>query len=364
MLITAAVARSPGQPFRLEHVDLDDPRADEVLVKVHSTGICHTDLSARDQRMPTPIPAVLGHEGAGVVERVGVGVTKFAVGDHVVMTFDHCGHCVPCTTGYSSYCVELVRRNLMGCRLDGSPTVRDADNKPIASVFFAQSSFATYAIGTERNLVKVSKDIDLALLGQLGCGIQTGAAAIFNRLKLTPGTSVLICGVGPVGMAAVMAAKVAGCTSIVAFDLQQPRLEAALTFGATAAIAGSASDLPDRLRAIAPLGFDAVVETSGAQTVMDLAMGILRPLGTCVLLASGREVRISVSALLSAGRCLCGSSIAHGEADTFIPHLIELYRQGLFPIDRLVTRYRLDQINEACAAAESGQVIKPVLVMP
>jgi aryl-alcohol dehydrogenase len=173
MQITAAVLRSRSGPFGLETLELEEPRAGEVLVRVVATGVCHTDMVMRDQDLPTPQPVVLGHEGAGVVERVGAGVTKVAPGDHVVMTFNSCGHCPSCGDHAPTYCHEFFPRNFMGDRSDGTSGLSKG-GEIIHGNIFGQSSFATFALCHERNAVKVTKDAPLEILGPLGCGVMTG----------------------------------------------------------------------------------------------------------------------------------------------------------------------------------------------
>jgi aryl-alcohol dehydrogenase len=212
--ILAAVVPEKAHPFVLEELDLDEPREDEVLVRVVATGICHTDLIIRDQYYPVPLPVVLGHEGAGVVERVGAAVTKVKAGDHVVMTYPSCGKCPNCMADRPAYCLESYQRIFSGARIDGSTALhRRGQNEPVHGHFFAQSSFATYSLATERNVVNVRKDVPLEMLGPLGCGIQTGAGAVLNTMQAPAGSSIAIFGSGAVGLSALMAARVAGIMS-------------------------------------------------------------------------------------------------------------------------------------------------------
>lgn len=208
----AAVTQCCGADWKLKNVTLDEPQNNEVLVRIVATGLCHTDISVRDQHLPVPLPAVLGHEGAGVVEKVGPAVTELAVGDHVVLTVDSCGKCPNCLGGLPTYCYQALPLNFSGRRADGSSTIH-CDGVDISGNFFGQSAFAGYAIANERNAVKVPKDVDLALLGPLGCGIQTGAGTVMNKLKPGIGSSIAVFGVGAVGLSAIMAARVVGCTT-------------------------------------------------------------------------------------------------------------------------------------------------------
>ncbi|WIW89464.1 NAD(P)-dependent alcohol dehydrogenase [Sphingobium sp. V4] len=362
MKTLAAVVRSPGGPFLFEEHELEDPRADEVLVRIHATGICHTDIAVRDQHLPLPLPVILGHEGAGVVVKVGSEVQQIAPGDHVVLTADSCGHCPMCHSGHEPYCDQLRPLNITGLRGDG--TSRIIDEAGLRGSFFGQSSFATYALATVRNTVKVPADIDMSILGQLGCGIQTGAGAVLKRLMPDPGSSILICGAGPVGIAAAMAARIAGCGTIAVMEKHPARLLAAGKFGATHVVDAQQGEAAfDELSALAPNGFDAVIDTTGVQALITRLVPLVAPLKTLLLLAPGATVTLPLSPMMAGGRTVSSHSCGHISSSVFIPELIELYRQGTFPIDQLVTTFPFSAIEEACRAAELGEVIKPVLVM-
>jgi aryl-alcohol dehydrogenase len=219
--ITAAVLRKPATPFVLETITLDEPREDEVLVRLVATGVCHTDIVV-SKVLPTT-PAVLGHEGAGIVERVGSRVSKVRPGDHVVLSYVSCGKCKYCLQGKGGYCQSFELANFAGIRPDGSTTMRQGD-EIVHGSFFGQSSFATYALATERNVVKVRTDAPLELLGPLGCGIQTGAGAVMNVFAPQAGQSVVVFGTGSVGLSAIMAARAVGCTTIIGVDIRPQRL--------------------------------------------------------------------------------------------------------------------------------------------
>ena len=232
MKVTAAVVHEEAQPFSVEDLELEEPRADEVLVRVVATGICHTDVIVRDQWYPVPLPAVLGHEGAGVVERVGEGVSKVQPGDHVVLSFASCGECTNCLSGWPTYCLNFYDQNFGGSRPDGSNAL-SKDGDAVHGRFFGQSSFASYSVAAERSVVKVREDAPLELLGPLGCGVQSGAGGVLNILRPTPGTSIAVFGTGAVGMSAIMAASIAGCTIIISIDVKASRMELARELGAT-----------------------------------------------------------------------------------------------------------------------------------
>lgn len=368
--IKGAVARRKDGPFELETLQLDGPRANEVLVRIVATGICATDIHARDGHLPMALPAVLGHEGAGVVERVGSAVTTLKPGDHVVLSQQSCGHCPQCLRGHPAYCALLVQLNFAGARLDGTNTVRRPagarDGEEPRGHFFGQSSFATYALATERNAAKVPEDVPLELLGPLGCGLGTGAGAVLNALKVVAGSSLAVFGTGPVGMAAVMAGRAAGAGTIIGVDVVPSRLSLAAELGATHVIDARGQDVGERIAGLTGVGVDYVVETTGRPEMGALAAEVLAPLGTVGLLGTpkpGVKIPLEPLPLMLGGRSVLG--VVQGDAipQLFIPRLIRMYRAGAFPFDRLVRFYDFDQINQAVADFRGGAVIKPVLRM-
>ena len=365
MQITAAVVRSRSGPFGLETVEIEQPRAGEVLVRVVATGVCHTDMVMRDQDLPTPQPVVLGHEGAGVVERVGAGVTKVAPGDHVVMTFNSCGGCPSCRGHAPTYCHEFFPRNFMGVRPDGSSGL-SKDGETIHANIFGQSSFATYALCHERNAVKVPRTAPLEILGPLGCGVMTGAGAVMNALKVEAGRSLVVFGAGAVGLSAVLAAKVVDAGPIIVVDINPARLELAREFGADHALDGRAGPVLERIRAITGAGADYTLDTTANLAVIRQAVDALAPRGTCGLVGAskmGDELRLDAVALMSGGRAVRGVVEGDADPDLFIPRLIELHLAGRFPFERLIAFYPFDAIDQAVADGEAGRVIKPVVRM-
>lgn len=363
MQITAAVAREKGGAFSLETITLEAPRAGEVLVRVVATGVCHTDMVVRDGHLPTPMPVVLGHEGSGIVEQVGAGVTKVVPGDPVVMTFNSCGHCPSCNEHEPAYCHEFFPRNFFGTRADGSSAL-SRDGEVIHGNFFGQSSFASHAICHQRNVVKVPNDVDLALLGPLACGIQTGAGAVINALRLKRGKSFAVFGAGSVGLSALMAAKAEGASIIVAIDTNDERLAFAKTVGATHAFNPTRDDVTAALIALTGYGIDYIVDTTGIAAVMRNAVASLAPRGTCGILGAsplGTELILDEVHFMSGGRRLIGIVEGSANPDEFIPRLIDLYRQGKFPFDRMVRFYPFAEINNAVRDSETGKTIKPIV---
>ena len=366
MEIKAAVTREKKGKFTIENISLDTTlRPKEVLVKVAATGLCHTDITIRDGLIvPFPTPSVLGHEGAGIVEQVGSAVTKVRKGDHVVLAPSSCGECEQCISGHPSYCPNIMQLSFKGRRVDGSCPYHDHSGNDVSGLFFGQSSFANYSLTSETNVVKVSKDVPLEILGPLGCGIQTGAGSVLNLMKAGAGDSIVIFGVGSVGLAGLMAAKAAGCTTIVAVDMHDSRLELAKQLGATHTINSKTQKISETiLKEILPGGLHYALDTTGRNDVITEALNSLRPLGHCVLvIVSSEKLEIN-------GMSLLGKTISFGVEgdslpDIFIPRLIDLYQKGLFPFDKLIKFYDFEDINQAVEDSEHGATIKAVIRMP
>lgn len=360
MQITAAVLRSKDGPYALEPVELAAPDPDEVLVRIVGTGMCHTDVLPRAEVSFSPPPIITGHEGSGVVEAVGDDVDGIAVGDHVVLSFDSCGTCAACSAGHPAHCETFLMRNLLGRRIDFTTGVVDGHGAEVASRWFGQSSFATHAVATARNVVVVDKALPLEQLGPLGCGIQTGAGSVLVALDVQPDTSVVVFGAGAVGLAGIMAAVVAGASTIIAVDLHQHRLELATELGATHVIDGTAADVVPQILAATGGGANYALDTTGVPGVMLNALAGLRLGGVAgfVGIQSG-DLVLDGSALV--GKTAIGILEGNADPQTFIPRMIELWQAGRFPFDRLIEEFPLSAINEAEQASLSGRVVKPVL---
>jgi len=351
--IQAAVLRKKGGPLKMESLELEGPRDDEVLVRLVASGICHTDIDFVDNWDKSDNAVVLGHEGAGVVERVGKKVKRIRLGDHVVLSYQSCGHCHQCRSGRPAHCKHLYEANFGFQRLDGSNALHRSG---VRGHFFGQSSFATHSLATERNLVKVSKNLPLEVLSPLGCGLQTGAGTVMNSLKVPEGASIATFGTGAVGLAAVMAARLVGAHPIIGVDIKPWRLKLGLKLGVTHAIDNRRQDVAARIADITGRGVDYVVETTGIPKMHQLAIDVLNPHGVVALL-TGETGTDS----LPEGRKTLG--IIEGDAvpQHFIPKLIKLYQAGQFPFDRLIKFYDFSHINQAIADAKRGGTIKPVL---
>ncbi len=366
MKIKAAVTREKGGPFGLEELELGELRDDEVLVDVSASGICHTDLICRDQWLPVPLPAVLGHEGAGVVRAVGSSVTKVAVGERVGMTFDSCGTCICCRRGKPTYCHQFFEHNFAAARAADGSSALSRGAEEIHAHFFGQSSFATAAVARERNVVSIESDIPLDIVAPFGCGIQTGAGAVLNTLRVPAGSSIAVFGTGAVGISAVLAAVIAGCQTIIGVDLLPPRLQLARELGATHVIDASSTDAVEEIKRVSGYGVDFSLDTTGSPAVLRSAVDCLAPLGVAGLIGGspgGTEVTLDMTDILVGGRTLRGVVEGDSVPEIFLPQLVRFWEQGRFPVDRLMKHYDFDAIEEAARDAEEGRTIKPVLRM-
>jgi aryl-alcohol dehydrogenase len=361
MKIKAAVAPGMGKPFEIQEVDLEEPRSNEVLVRIVGAGLCHTDLFFKDH-LPIPLPAVYGHEGSGIVEKVGAGVTVVKPGDHVAISYNSCGKCTNCLTGKPFYCLNFNGLNYAGARGDGSMPITK-DGIPLYGCFFGQSSFAEFSLTTERNVVKVPEDVPVEILGPLGCGIQTGAGTVMRALKVPAGSSIAVFGTGGVGLSAIMAAKVVGCSCIIGVDIKPGRLEIAKELGATHVVNSAEKNPVDQIKAITGTGANYAIETTAVPSVYRQAFDSLDMIGECILLGAaniGAEVSFDMQSILT-GKKTRGVIEGESVPQEIIPKMIELYRQGKFPFDKMIKFYSYKDINKAVEDSEKGITIKPVV---
>jgi len=361
----AAICRGHDNPFTIEQVELAELAPDELRVRMVACGICHTDMAVRDAQLPVPLPVVLGHEGAGIVEEVGSAVTVAAPGDRVVMSFNSCGDCPSCAVDAPTYCYNFFAHNWSGKRADGSPTMHLAGEAMNAN-FFGQSSFATHAIAHQRNVVKVpasASDIPLERLAPIGCGLMTGAGAVLRSMEVRAGLPIAVFGAGSVGMAAIMAAKIAGADPIIAVDVNEERLALAKELGATHTF-NARADAPAKIRELVPQGLGYAFDTTGINTVIQDAWNLLAPRGICGIVGASDpadNLTFNEAAFMGGGRRVMGILGGDSDVGSFLTELIGYHQQGRFPFERLIEYFEFDQINEAIHASESGQVVKPVL---
>ena len=363
MKIRAALSTGAEAPFEIAEVELDEPRADEVLVELRAVGVCHTDLTMKQVWPEAISPIVLGHEGAGVVTAVGADVTRARPGDHVVLSYRSCGCCPECVVGHPTYCHDFRTLNALGSRPDGSTTMR-RDGSPVYGSFFGQSSFASHALAYESNLVVVGDQVDLDAAAPLGCGVQTGAGAVLNVLEPADDSSLVVFGAGCVGLSAVMLARAAGVGTIIAVETVASRRVLAAELGATATIDPASNDVVDAIRQLTGAGATHALDTTALDAVINQAIDALAPLGTLALAGVGMpEVAINVQNVIGGGKTIRGVIEGDAVPQDFIPRLLELHARGQLPLEKLIRKYDFNDVNTAVADAASGSTIKPVLVL-
>jgi aryl-alcohol dehydrogenase len=362
MKVRAAVLREYNSPLVLENLELAKPKAGEIMVRMVSASVCHTDVGARDGHgPPLPFPIVLGHEGAGVVEDIGLGVTRVKKGDHVVLSVVvHCNVCKNCLSGKPYACERFNDIAFSGNLPDG--TKRLSKNGQGIGHFFAQSSFADYAVVPENIAIRVSEGVSLELLSPLSCGVQTGAGAAINS-GIGPGSSVTVFGCGGVGLSAIMGARVIGATPIIGIDVVDSRLALARELGATDTINAGSSNSVDEVKKLTDGGTDYAIECVGRPETIIQATNCTREWGTVIIVGvppRGTSVSFDFFALLT--RTVRGCIAGFANSDDFIPLLVKLYQRGLFPFDKLSPRsYRLEDINNAVEDMIKGRIVKPLL---
>jgi aryl-alcohol dehydrogenase len=358
VLIEAWVAETAGAALALQRLELDEVRADEVLVQIGAAGVCHTDISYTNGSRPAPFPLIAGHEGAGVVSAIGADVTEFAVGDRVVLSFSSCGNCRSCRLGRPSYCDSFRRLNTGFGGEDAPPRLRTASGSPVTGGFFGQSCFASHALTKPRNLVRLPDSVPFAVAAPFGCGVQTGAGAVLNTLQVGAGARIAVFGAGAVGLSAVMAAAVAGAATIAVVDPIEQRRVLAKTLGAQQALgpaeAGTLS------------GFDYTIDTTGRPDVIRTAVAATHNTGTTCLIGSGpagTEVSLPLRDLV-VGRRVRGLVEGDSVPQVFLPLLIGLWESGRFPVDALITTFPSTDLNGAMHAMHTGHAVKPVILFP
>lgn len=365
MKITAAVVNGVNEDYQIEELTLGEIYPDEVIVKIVATGICHSDEALRIGDAAFPMPGVLGHEGAGIIEKVGNAVKNFEVGDQVVMAYNYCGTCASCRTGHPSSCNQWTALNFAGTRQDGSHTFFKEDGTPVSN-FFTQSSFATYTITNANNLIKIGAEEDLRLFGPLGCGLLTGFGTVVNGLKPKTSSAIAVFGTGAVGLGVLMTAKIEGCSTIIAIDIHDSRLEIARELGATHTINSKTENLADRIAEIrGDLGVDYSVDTTGISAVMKSSIEVLGIGGIAAPVAvTPNSIEFNTfTDLVISNRKLVGVLMGDAVPQLAVPQLIQYNKEGKFPFEKLVKFYKFNEINQAAADSNSGKTIKPILIL-
>ena len=359
MKVKAAIARSHGAPLSLEGLELDQPQADEILVKLIASGVAHVDLDAIDGRLPIPLPFVPGAEGAGIVERVGASVTELAPGDSVIVGFDFCGHCEHCATGHPRACVDFAALNLSG-RRHGSPAPFTEDGHEVNGRFFGQSSFATHLLCRAACAVKVATDAPLEVLACLGGELLLGAGLILHGFALKPGDSLVVVGADAIGLVAIMVAKAQGAKVIVVADPDEHRRVLASQLGADVALHGI-DDLPDLVKSLVADGARFALETTGDPAARAACIASLAKGGTVALVDPPLGTSLDFEDQMTEGRPLVLSVDGHAPPAILIPELVALHLKGVLPLEQLVDFFAFEHVNDALDALRAHTVVKPVL---
>jgi len=365
MKARAAVLFEVGQKLEIREVEVQSPQAGEVLIRMAAGGVCHSDLHVMTGHLVATLPAILGHEGSGVVEAVGPGVTSVRPGDHVIPLWRlSCGECEYCTGGRPALCPAGTQIRMTGRLLDGSS--RFKLNGQEIKHFAGVSSFSEYTVVPEKSALKIPTDLPLDRAALLGCAVITGVGAAINAAQVKPGSSVVVFGTGGVGLNVVQGAAIAGAEKIVAVDLLDRKLEFARQFGATHTVNASKGNPVEQVRGLTGgRGVDYAFEVIGHPATMRQAYDCLAKRGTAVIVGvtpMTMEVSVPVMSLVFEERVLTGSVYGSSRPRLDILKLIDLYRAGKLKLDELLTRsYPFEQINEAYAALERGEVARSVV---
>lgn len=382
MKMKAAVIDQPGSRFQFAEVDVDDmPREDEVLVKIYACSICHSDEYCREEGVAVHLPAILGHEGAGIVKKAGSGVTDLKPGDHVALTVPHCGTCEFCKKGDYLSCPNAFPMQFG--RPDGTPRVRDSSGKALGT-FMGQGGFAEYVLCHKSSCVKVDPEIPFDIVAPVGCGFSTGAGTVLNYLRAGKEDTVAVFGCGSTGMASVMGAKLAGCKKIIAVDVVEEKLEMAKELGATHVInskrlqekEGYSVEVTGPEAFHTPVKYPLVEEikkitngkgvnfsivTAPLQQVVTLAIFALAKHGECCVTASMPTGEIPFAFMQAGSMKVSSCAMGLGNKYEFFPYLLQKYKEGEFPIDKLLAHYKFEDLEQAFCDMAEGTAIKPVL---
>jgi S-(hydroxymethyl)glutathione dehydrogenase/alcohol dehydrogenase len=358
----AAVLYQFGSPLAIEEIDVEGPRAGEVMVRMAATGVCRSDLHMQQGIHPCRIPAVLGHEGAGIVAAVGAGVSDLRPGDHVILSWlPYCGRCRFCLSGRPVLCDNLGWSDA-GTMTDGTTRFSRA-GRPI--LHSTSSSFAEVTVVPAQTAIKVDESLDLVALALLGCAVMTGVGAVFNTARVRPGDSVAVVGCGGVGLSVVQGARIAGATTIVAIDPVEVKRDLAKKLGATHAIGPEGGEVALALREILPDGADFAFEALGRPETIEAALGVVGKGGTAVLIGMApprAKVAISPLTMTLSEHAVKGCWYGSCRPPTDFSRLVDLYSSGALDLDSMVTtRRRLEEVNDAFGAMERGEVARTVI---
>jgi S-(hydroxymethyl)glutathione dehydrogenase/alcohol dehydrogenase len=357
-----AVVAHELNKYAVEEVTIDAPKAGEVLVKIKATGICHSDLSVINGTIPVPFPMVLGHEGAGVVEALGEGVTNVEVGDHVTLSFvPNCGDCYHCLRSEPFLCLKSTPDGKM---MDGTSRVK-LDGKDINVMQFL-GNMAEYSVVPSMCLVKIDKDIDMKAAALVGCGVTTGVGAALKTAEVKPGSTVAVFGAGGVGLSIIQGARIAGAVKIIAVDLSDEKLATAKSLGATDVVNAGGNVMKEIMAMTGGIGVDYGFEAIGIPAVVDQAQKVTRRGGTMTVVGVGKlDQKLELNALMfpMTGKTFKGSMYGSAEFKVDFPKYLDLYKQGKLDLDSMVTQtYSIDEVGQAFADMQAGKNARGVIV--
>ncbi|MEO7743104.1 MAG: zinc-dependent alcohol dehydrogenase family protein [Usitatibacter sp.] len=372
MKVRAAVLNAMGaehpyaksKPLRIEEVELRDPGPGEVLIRMGAAGLCHSDLSVINGDRPRPTPMALGHEAAGVVDRLGIGVDDLKVGDHVVLVFvPSCGHCNPCAEGRPALCEPGAAANTAGTLLSGERRIF-RDGKPIHH-HMGCSAFAEAAVVSRRSVVRIDPELPLDEAALFGCAVLTGVGAVVNTAQVRAGASVAVVGLGGVGLASILGAVASGARYTVAVDLSDDKLALATKLGATHVFNAADPDLVQKVKDATKGGVDVAIEMAGSVRAFESAYRITRRGGTTVtagLPPPTATWAMPSTNLVAEERTIKGSYIGTCVPSRDLPRYIDLYMQGRLPVDQLLSgRLKLEDINEGFDLLHEGKAVRQVV---
>ncbi len=374
MKIKGAVLREIGKPrpyaqtlpLTIEELELEAPGSGEVLVKIVAAGLCHSDLSVINGDRPRPVPMLLGHEAAGIVESFGPGVEDLKKGDHVVLVFvPSCGLCLPCSQGRPALCEPGAKSNAAGTLLSGARRIRSGGE--VVNHHLGVSAFAEFAVVSRRSIVKIDSELPLDEAALFGCAVLTGVGAVINTAQVHAGASVAVVGLGGVGLASILGAAAAGARTVVAVDLSAEKLALAKAMGATDVFLATDQDVVQKIRDVTEGGVEFSFEMAGSIRALDTAYKITRRGGTTVtagLPPPDQMFSLSPVNLVAEERTLKGSYIGTCIPSRDISRYISLYRKGIMPVDRLLSeRIQLEDINAAFDRLHDGLCVRQVIRM-
>lgn len=357
---------SESKPMKIETLELDDPGNEEVLIKIKAAGLCHSDLSVIDGNRPRPMPMVLGHEAAGEIVKCGPNVHGFEVGDHVVFAFlPSCGHCEYCMSGRAALCEPGAVANNNGTLLNGDRKIHNAQGETYYH-HLGVSGFADYTVASIYSLVKIDKDYPFEIAALFGCAVMTGVGAVVHTANVHAGESVMVVGLGGVGLSAILGAKAAGASQIIAADVNEDKLKVAKEYGATDILNSGDKEALIKLKDLTNGGVDKSVEFAGAMPALDFAFNATKKGGTTVTGALPHpDSRLSLNPLTLVGQektlkgCYLGSCVPSVD----IPNFLKLYKNGGLPVNKLIThRLKLEDINEGFERLAAGTAIRQVIL--